>query len=102
MATILIRIRRIRIRRIRLPSPNEIVDRAKRQGTLRADVEGTDIVFLQIGLTAIIGKTRQASPDLYLRHLDLILDGLRARSELRALSVPPLSVDQTYTLTTST
>lgn len=84
------------------PMVNEIVDRAKRQGSLRADVEGTDIVFLQIGLNAIMDKTRQAYPDLYLRYLDLLLDGLRAERPSPAdLSVPALTVDQTHELTTS-
>lgn len=84
------------------PLVNHIVDRAKRQGTLRADIEGTDVVFLQIGLNAIIDKTRQDYPDLYLRYLNLMLDGLRAeRPNVTDLSVPPLTVDQTHELTTS-
>jgi AcrR family transcriptional regulator len=84
------------------PVINEIVDRAKRQGHLRQDVQGTDIIFMQVGLTAIMDKTRHVAPDLYLRYFDIFLDGLRAdRKEVSQLRVPPLSVDQTHAVTTS-
>jgi AcrR family transcriptional regulator len=82
------------------PMINEVVERAKRQGHLRADVVGTDFVFIQLGLAAIIDKTRQSSPDLYLRYLDISLDGLRAdRTTVSPLRVAPLSVDETHTIT---
>jgi AcrR family transcriptional regulator len=84
------------------PMVNEIVERAKRQGHLRQDVQGTDMVFMLVGLAAVIDKTRHVAPDLYIRYLDIFLDGLRAdRGEVSQLRVPPLSVDDTHNVTTS-
>jgi AcrR family transcriptional regulator len=84
------------------PMVNEIVDRAKRDGTLRPDVQGTDVVFMHIGLAAIMDRTRREAPDLYMRYFNLFLDGLRAdRTHISDLRVPPLDTDTTHNLATT-
>ncbi len=83
------------------PLIEALVDRAKAQGVVRADLDQTDLVFTQVALSAIIDATRAIAPDLYLRYLTLILDGIRAeRSELTPLPTPPLTADQTHTAMT--
>ena len=84
------------------PKIMAIVERAKDQGELRQDVDGTDLVFIGIGLAAVMDMTRAVAPDLYRRTLGVFLDGLRPdRHGLTELPVPPLTVDQTHAVTTS-
>ena len=54
----------------------ELIERARRAGTIRPDVEATDIGMLMCGLCS----TMSARPDFdWRRHLDLVIDVLRAR-----------------------
>lgn len=85
------------------PLINSIVDRAKQQGTLRGDFEGTDAIFVQIALAAVMDSTRHVAPDLYRRYLTIFLDGLRVdRGPLTTLPVAALTVDQTHAVMTPT
>jgi AcrR family transcriptional regulator len=85
------------------PMVDAIVDRAKQAGVVRPDIEGTDLLFLQLGLSAIMDKTRQIAPNLYLRTFRVYLDGLRVdHAEPTELDVPPLTVDQAHAMMTST
>lgn len=84
------------------PKIDQVIERAKASGQLRPDVTSTDIAFMGIGLAAIMDKTRDAAPDLYLRILDIYLDGLRTdRARLHPLRSTPLSLDQTHAVTTA-
>jgi len=79
------------------PKVVAITERAKHSGDLRPDVAGTDLVFLQVGLLAIVDRARDASPELYRRYLQIFLDGLRAHpTRPSRLEVDPLTVDQTH------
>ena len=54
----------------------QLIERARRAGTIRSDVEATDIGMLMCGLCSTMG----ARPDFdWRRHLDLVVDVLRAR-----------------------
>ncbi|MFE7422851.1 TetR/AcrR family transcriptional regulator [Rhodococcus sp. NPDC057529] len=75
---------------------NALVRRAQSQGALRTDVTGTDTVFMEVGLNAVVDRTRDAAPDLYCRLLAVFLDGLRARGENTVLVPEPLSVEATH------
>jgi AcrR family transcriptional regulator len=70
----------------------EIVDLSKRAGTLRAEVEITDIVVLlkAVRVIADLCDTPGLKPSL--RFLELSLDGLRPGGD--ALAHPPLSLGQ--------
>jgi AcrR family transcriptional regulator len=84
------------------PLINAIVERAKAAGHLRPEFEGTDLVFIQIALTALAQRTRDTDPGLYRRYLTMFLDGVRAdRGPLSELPVDALSTDQTHTVMTS-
>jgi AcrR family transcriptional regulator len=55
----------------------ELVKRARRAGTIRADVTETDIGMLMCGLSATMARSIQGFD--WRRHLELIVDMLRAR-----------------------
>jgi hypothetical protein len=64
---------------------------------LRDDVTGTDLTLIQVGLNAIMARSRDAHPDLYRRYLQLQLDGLRAQpGDPTPLPVAALTSDQTH------
>ncbi|WP_027341481.1 TetR/AcrR family transcriptional regulator [Hamadaea tsunoensis] len=54
-----------------------LVDRARGQGAIRADVTGPDVVLLMCAPTHVAEPLAKASPDLWRRYLAIILDGLR-------------------------
>jgi AcrR family transcriptional regulator len=84
------------------PLVNAVVDRAKAAGCLRPEFEGTDLVFIQVALTALMDRTRDIDPALYRRYLTIFLDGVRAdRGPLSELPVAALSTDETHTVMTS-
>ncbi len=74
------------------PLLNDIVDRSKDAGTLRTDVEVTDIVILLKAVRAIADLCDTPGSKPSLRYLELTLDGLRPGAP--ALVHPPLSVGQ--------
>ena len=81
------------------PLVNAIVDRAKAQGVLRPDAEGTDAIFIQVALAAVMDSTRDVEPTLYRRYLTIFLDGMRAdRGPLTALPVAALNTEQTHAI----
>jgi AcrR family transcriptional regulator len=84
-------------REVIAPKNRALVTRARDAGMLRADVTGTDLTFIQVGLNAIMARSRQAHPDLYRRYLYLMLDGLRAEpGNPTPLPVAALTSDQTH------
>jgi AcrR family transcriptional regulator len=58
-------------------SVDQLVTRAKEQGTLRPDMQPWDLPMIQLMVAAITDNT--GHPDLWRRYLRLLLDGLRAR-----------------------
>jgi AcrR family transcriptional regulator len=70
-----------------------IVARAKDAGVLRADVESSDLVVLIWGVAATADATRDAAPEVWRRHLAILLDGLRPGAA-HPLPVPPLTSAQ--------
>lgn len=86
-------------RTVMAPKYRALVERALAAGQLRDDVVGTDLTFIQVGLNAIMMRSRAAHPDLYRRYLQLILDGLRAEPGVASpLPVPALTSDETHAL----
>ncbi len=86
-----------RARDLNAPLLTEIVDRAKQQGSVRSDFDQSDIVFLQLALTAVMDSTRELAPQLYRRYLTMILDGIRADQPSRTpLPVAALTPHQTH------
>jgi AcrR family transcriptional regulator len=84
-------------REVMAPKNRALVTRARDAGTLRDDVTGTDLTFIQVGLNAIMTRSRHAHPHLYRRYLYLMLDGLRAEpGNPTPLPVAALTSDQTH------
>lgn len=84
-------------REVMAPKNRALIARARDAGMVRDDVEGTDLTFIQVGLNAIMTRSRDAHPDLYRRYLHLMLDGLRAvPGNPTPLPVTALTSDQTH------
>ena len=84
-------------REVMAPKNRALVARARDAGLVRDDVTGTDLTFIQVGLNAIMTRSRHAHPDLYRRYLYLMLDGLRAEpGNPTPLPVAALTSDQTH------
>ena len=79
------------------PLMTMLVDRAKQQGVIRPDFDQTDLVFIQVALTAVIESSRAVSPGLYHRYLTMLLDGIRTDRETFAPLTPAaLTASQTH------
>lgn len=79
------------------PIITELVAKAKQQGVIRPDFDQTDLIFIQLALSAVIDSTRGISPDLYRRYLTIMLDGIRTdRVGLSKLPVRPLTASETH------
>jgi AcrR family transcriptional regulator len=75
----------------RITAPlRQVVERCRANGTLRSDVEASDVGVLVMMLCAVGDVTGDAAPDLWRRYLPMLLAGLRADVEL---PVPPLPED---------
>lgn len=78
------------------PLITALVERARAAGVVRADLEQTDVVLLQVALAAVVEATRGVEPELYRRYLALVLDGIRADRALTPLPVAALTAEQTH------
>src|SRR3954470_12457634 len=72
-----------------------LVQRARADGKLRADFEGTDLPMIQLALTTLMDATRSFEPSLYRRYLAIFLDGMRGdRGPTSELPVAALSIER--------
>lgn len=67
----------------------EITDRARRQGAVRPDVTGTDVVLLLSGIQHTAAPLLDHEPQAWRRYLELVLDGLSAESRPELPYPPP-------------
>lgn len=65
----------------------ELIDRAKQDGTLRPDVTAEDVMLAGWGNTGIVANASEASPDASWRYLGFILDAFRAQEPRSAQSL---------------
>ncbi|MGI9097636.1 MAG: TetR/AcrR family transcriptional regulator [Solirubrobacteraceae bacterium] len=88
-----------RARQLMFPLATRLVTRAQEQGTLRPDVEPTDLPLLQLMLGSLSECTRDVAPDIWRRFLGILTDGLRtqrdAPSPLAAGGLAPAQVERT-------
>lgn len=70
-----------RARELMLPLVTRLVARAQEQGTLRPDLEPTDLPLLQLMLGSLSECTRDADPEIWRRFLGILTDGLRTRRD---------------------
>lgn len=79
------------------PLIERLVERAKRQGVVRPDLDQSDLIFTQLGLSAIMESSREIAPDLYRRYLTMFLDGIRTdRRDFLPLPTDALTAGQTH------
>lgn len=79
------------------PLITELVEKAKAQGVVRPDLDQTDLIFIQLGLSEVMNRTRTIAPDLYRRYLAIFLDGIRTdRSDFTPLPAHALTADETH------
>ena len=87
-----------RARQLMLPLVSQLVARAHADGSLRPDVEATDMPLIQLMLGSLSECTREADPEAWRRYLGIITDGLRTRRDTPTpLEHGALSPEQTQT-----
>ena len=77
------------------PLLHELIERAQRQGALRADFTAEDMPLVLWSCGRVIDTTAGVAPGLWRRHLGLLLDGLRAEAAT-PLPHPPLTRAQLH------
>jgi AcrR family transcriptional regulator len=89
-----------RVREVRdriAPIITGLVAKAKQQGVVRPDFDQSDIIFIEVALSAVMQASREVSPDLYQRYLTMFLDGVTtARGAFTPLPVLPLTPHETH------
>jgi AcrR family transcriptional regulator len=80
-----------RVRAQMFQTVHTLVDRAREQGTVRADVTGADVILLMCAPSYVTSYLPDAPPDLWQRYLAIIFDGLRAEGAHPLPHPPPPS-----------
>ena len=75
------------------PLATEIIERARAAGAIRPDAAPQDVPVTAITLSPLIDAGREHAPDLWRRHLALVLDGLRPEGQPRDPLPPTVPVD---------
>ncbi len=77
------------------PRMEQLVRRAQAAGAVRVDLEPSDLPLTLLALGALINATRDVAPDVWRRHLQLGLDGLRPdRRKPTPLPHEALTIDE--------
>lgn len=85
-----------RARELMFPLVSRLVARAQADGSLRPDLDPTDLPLLQLMLGSLSECTREADPEIWRRYLGIVTDGLRSsRDAPSALGRPALTPEQT-------
>jgi AcrR family transcriptional regulator len=90
------RCERVARARERLTEPiDALVERAKKQGRLRADFDANDVPVIHAMIAAVPRDTRTLSPELWRRYFGLIVDGLASkRSTITETGIGPPAPSQ--------
>jgi AcrR family transcriptional regulator len=87
------RVQQIRARMF--PLGEQLVQRAKESGALRADFDASDIPMMFLMLTTVLDAAREVEPELWQRYLEVFIQGLRATpAPPEPLATPALEGDQ--------
>jgi AcrR family transcriptional regulator len=78
------------------PLVDELLARARRTGTIRADVAFTDLAVVLMSVRAVADLFDAFVPSSSARYLELVMDGLRPGQQ--RLSQPPMSTAQLATV----
>jgi AcrR family transcriptional regulator len=80
-----------RVRAQMFQTVHALVARAHKQGTVRADVTGADVILLMCAPNYVTSYLPDASPDLWQRYLAIIFDGLRPEGAHPLPHPPPVT-----------
>jgi AcrR family transcriptional regulator len=80
-----------RVRAQMFQTVHALVERAHKQGTVRADVTGADVILLMCAPNYVTSYLPDASPDLWQRYLAIIFDGLRPEGAHPLPHPPPVT-----------
>ena len=84
-----------RLRARMLPMAQQLIERAREAGELRADFVPQDIPITQLMIGTVIDAAREVEPELWRRYLEIFLQGMSAHpSEPEPLTVPPVAPDE--------
>jgi AcrR family transcriptional regulator len=87
-----------RARELMFPLVTRLVERAQADGSLRPDVEPTDMPLLQLMLGSLSECTKDIDPEIWRRYLAIVIDGLRTRRdghrELRRDALSPAQTQE--------
>lgn len=70
-----------RARKLMLPLVTRLVARAQAEGSLRPDIQPTDMPLMQLMLGSLSECTRDVDPEVWRRYLGILTDGLRTSRE---------------------
>jgi AcrR family transcriptional regulator len=70
-----------RARELMFPLVSRLVERAQKEGSLRPDVQATDMPLMQLMLGSLSECTRDVDPEVWRRYLGILTDGLRTSRE---------------------
>lgn len=76
-----------------VPLIGQMFVRAQETGVLRKDIVLSDLIVLVRSMRVVVELTEEISPGAWLRHLDIILDGLRPGADNTRLAHPPIPFD---------
>ncbi|MDA0184512.1 TetR/AcrR family transcriptional regulator [Solirubrobacter phytolaccae] len=65
------------------PLVRRLVERAQADGSLRDDLDTTDMPLIQMMVGSVADYTRSVDPEVWQRLLTVVLDGLRAKPDVR-------------------
>jgi AcrR family transcriptional regulator len=86
---------RVECARLRLdPLVSALVERARRDGHLRPDVEPSDMPVVGLLAGAVVEWAGQVEPQLWRRYVALLIDGMRAHPGQRPVAVAALDDGQ--------
>lgn len=79
-----------------IPLITKLVDRARNDGYLRADIESTDTPIIGLLAGTVSEWAGHVDPELWRRYVALLLEGMRHRPDQRPLIVDALDQDQMH------
>jgi AcrR family transcriptional regulator len=79
-----------RVRAHMFQTVHTLVERAREQGAVRADITGTDVILLMCAPNYVTSYLPDAAPDLWRRYLAIIFDGLRPEGAHPLPHPPPV------------
>lgn len=86
---------RVECAKLRLHPPiSDLVERARNDGHLRPDIEGTDMPVISLLAGTVSEWAGHVEPELWRRYVALLLDGMRHRDGRQDLTVDALQEEQ--------